>query len=250
LNLGDTEGALRHYRLALEIAERLAAADQLDVRSRDDLQTSYRKLAAMLVEAQPAVALDYYEKAFAIVQTLREANIASVSLRRDLAASRLAIGEALHRMGKRDEALEHMTRAVEIMREIVAQVPTQVFWMETLARAHSDIGAVLLDRRDHTGALENLMQGLAATEKLVQDAPSSLHFARDRADAYESLGRYYSTLATRSTPNRSELIAQARSWFHKSQAVWQEWTRRKVAMPYAIDRESRVSNILKNLQQP
>jgi serine/threonine protein kinase len=253
LNLGDRAGALAHYRAAVDIAERLAAADQHEVRSRDDLQASYRRAGAILLNDRPAEALDYYRKAFAVTQNLREASFTNINYRRDLASGRLAIGEALHRLGKKDEALDYMTRALEAMREVIAAAPHQIFWIETLARAHADIGALLLDRGDAAGALENLLQGLAATEKLIRNTPSSLHFQRDRADAYESLGRYYATLAARpgtTAASRLEMKTQARSWFQKSLAVWQEWTHRKVAVPYAARREDQASAFLADLKLP
>ena len=109
-----------------------------------------------------------------------------------------------------------------------------------------DIGGVLLDGRDDGRALEHYLEGLAATEKLVQHGPANLYFQRYRADAFESLGRYYSTLATRPAAQRPvELKAQARSWFQKSQAVWQEWTHRKAALPYAERRQSQIAELLK-----
>lgn len=253
LNLGNRAGALAHYRAAVDIAERLAAADQHEVSSRDNLQASYRRVGAILLNDQPAAALDYYRKAFAITRNLSELNFTNLNNRRDLASGRLAIGEALHKLGKKDEALDNMTLALEAMREVIAAAPHQIFWIETLARAHADIGALLLDRGDAAGALENLLQGLAATEKLIANTPSSLHFQRDRADAYESLGRYYATLAARpraSAASRLEMKSQARSWFQKSRAVWQEWTGRKVAAPYAAQREKRIAAFLADLKLP
>jgi tetratricopeptide (TPR) repeat protein len=253
LNLGDRAAALTHYRAAVDLAERLAAADQHEVRSRDDLQASYRRVGGILLNDQPAAALDYYRKAFAITQNLSEASFTNINNRRDLASGRLAIGEALYKLGKKDEALDYMTHALESMREVIAAAPQQIYWIETLARAHADIGAVLLGRGNTAGALENLLQGLAATEKLIRNTPSSLHFQRDRADAYESLGRYYATVAARpgaTAAGRLEMKTQARSWFQKSLAVWQEWTHRKVAVPYAARRESRAAALITDLKLP
>jgi eukaryotic-like serine/threonine-protein kinase len=249
LNLGDREGALRHYRAAAAIGARMAAADPHEVRARDELQTSYRRIGAALIDLQPAEALTYYQKAFALAEALSESNIANLNSRRDLASSRLALGEALHRLGRSDEALGHMTGALEVMQQVVAAAPNQVFWLETVVRAHSDLGDVKLNLGDAAGAFEHYSQALAATGKLLDQAPDNLYFQRDRADAFEALGRYYVRVAARpeaSGPARSERRALARSQFEQSHAIWQNWLRRKAAVPFASRRENRVAALLKN----
>jgi hypothetical protein len=45
------------------------------------------------------------------------------------------------------------------------------------------------------------------------------------------------------------MIAQARSWFQKSQAVWQDWIKRKAAAPYAARRDARVEDFLASLEK-
>ena len=47
---------------------------------------------------------------------------------------------------------------------------------------------------------------------------------------------------------RSELRAEARSWFQKSLAVWQDWTNRNVATPYAARRQSQVAAVIATLE--
>jgi len=241
LNLGDRAGAISHYKAAIEVAERLAAADQREVRSREDLQTSYRRLGTMLLEKNPAEALRHYRKAFAITEALSQANLSNLNTRRDLVVGRMAIGEALHKLGKNKEALDYLTPALEMMEGVVAAAPHQIFWIETVVRAHSDIGDVLLDLGKAPAALEHYRAELAAAEKLLRQAPSNLYFQRDRADAFESLGRYYASIGDKT---------QARAWFEKSQTAWRDWTIRKVAVPFAIRRESRVAASLDALDQP
>jgi len=241
LNLDDRSGATSHYKSAVEAAERLAAADPQEVRSREDLQISYRRLGAMLLEDQPGEALRHYRKAFEISETLSNANPSDINSRRDLVAGRLAIGEALHRLGRNKEALDYLNVALKMMQQVIADAPHQVFWVETLIRAHADIGDTLLDLGDAPGALENYRQELAIAEKLHQNVPSNLYFQRDRADALESLGRYYARL---------KMKEQARAWFEKSRTVWQDWINRKVATPFAIRRESRIIAFLAALDQP
>ena len=221
--------------------------------ARDDLQASYRRLGAILLEEDPAEALACFRKAFAIAQSLSDMSLSNVNNRRDLASGRLAIGEALHRLGKHKEALEHLMAALDATKQLVSAAPNQIYWVESLARAHFSIAKVLLDLHNDAEALAHHQQGLAAAEKLVQSSPASLHFQRDRADAFELLGQYYAAMATRPdnpASLRSEWQRQARSWFEKSQAVWRDWTLRKVATPYAGQREARVETFVASLGKP
>ncbi len=247
LNLGDREGALRHYRAAAAIGEKMAQSDPHEVRARDELQASYRRIGGILIDSQPKEALEYYRKSFALAETLSEANVANLNSRRDLASSRLAVGEALLRLGQKDEALAQMTAAFEIIQQVVAAAPHQIFWLETLVRAHSDLGEAQLNLGDSAHALEHFQQALATTGKLLDQAPSNLFFQRDRADAFEALGECYvrlSALPGIPPGERTERRALARSQFEKSHAIWQDWLRRKLAVQFAVRREARLAGLL------
>lgn len=250
LNLGDRPGALAHYRAASDIAGRMAQADPHDVRVRDELQTVYRRIGSVLIDTQPAEALDYYRKAFTVAQTLSEANITNLNSRRDLASSRLALGEALHRLGRDGDALTEMQAALETMQQVVAAAPNQIFWQETLVRAYSDIAEVKLNLGDAAGALDHNQKALAAAEKMLGQAPGNLYFQRDQADVFEDLGRYYvraAALPGVPAAERASRRAQARLWFRRSEAIWQDWIRRKLALSFAVRRERQVAEFLTNL---
>jgi hypothetical protein len=106
-------------------------------------------------------------------------------------------------------------------------------------------GNILLASGEEKRAEENYKQALAATEDLVRRAPSSLYFQRQHGDSLEALGRYYLALAGR----RPDLKAEARGWLQKSFAIWQDWRRRNVAMPYAGVREGQVAKLIASIDQ-
>ena len=250
LNLGDRSGALSNYRKAMEIGEELVAADRQDVRARGDTAGLYRHMGALLLEENPTEALNFYRRAFALSEELSDANPSNMEFRRDVGLALLGTGESLHKLGKKEEALVNLTRALERTQASIAGAPDQLAWIRTVSRAQADIGSVLLERGDVDGALESHRLGLASAEKLVERAPSNLYFQRDRADAMEGLGRHYRALAARPgvpAGRRSELTAEALSWFQKSLAIWRDWTKRDVATPYAAWRQSRVAAVIASL---
>jgi tetratricopeptide (TPR) repeat protein len=113
------------------------------------------------------------------------------------------------------------------VKAIVAADPDEITWVASVARIYRDIGDASLAQGDEKRALEHYNQALATTEDLIRRAPPNLYFQGYRADALESLGRYYVKLSTR----RPELKTQARLWLRQSLAVWQDWKRRNVAAP-------------------
>jgi hypothetical protein len=115
-----------------------------------------------------------------------------------------------------------------------------------VARIHRDIGNVLQASDDEKGALEHYLAGLAVTEDFLRRAPANLYFRRYRADTQEALGRYYLALAAR----RPELRMEARNWFQKSLALWQDWTARNLAIPYAARRQRQAAAYLASCDQP
>jgi hypothetical protein len=116
-----------------------------------------------------------------------------------------------------------------------------------------EIGNVLLDEGNAAIALDNYREGLAVAERSLRRATSSLNHALDRADLLEALGRYYLSLAGKAgltNARRTELKGEARSYFQKEIAIWQDWTRRKVASPYAGRRETKTLAYLASCDQP
>jgi hypothetical protein len=65
------------------------------------------------------------------------------------------------------------------------------------------------------------------------------------ATSLESLGRYYTTLSRR----RPELKAEARKWLGKALEVWQDWSRRGIAEPFAESRRRHASALLTSIDK-
>jgi len=251
-NLGKPAEALLHFRAAAELNAGLVKADPQDANARRNLAGSYRRVGLMLLATNPAEALQTYQKAFELSNELSSTDTANVHHRSSLADALLGIGQALHRLGKRDEAIQNLTRALELERSIEAVAPESIFLLRTLSRTYLEIGNVLLDQDKGLRALESYREGLRIAERSLQRAPASLSHAIDRADLLEAVGRYYLSSAEQPGINqgrRLQLKVEAKSWFQKDLEVWQGWTRRKVATPYAARRETQVLAFLASCDQ-
>jgi tetratricopeptide (TPR) repeat protein len=207
----------------------------------------------MLLDDNPAEALELYRKALAISSELSSTDAANIYYRSAVADALLGIGQALYNLGKREEALHNLARVVELQKSIEAVAPDRIWLLRTTSRVYMVTGNVLFGRGDAAGALDNYLEGLAAAERSFQRASSSLHHALDRADLLEAMGRYYLTLAARpgiGRARRAELKAEARSCLEKELAIWRDWKERKAAVPYAARRESQAATYMALCNQP
>jgi eukaryotic-like serine/threonine-protein kinase len=245
-NFGDRPGAISHYRLAIKIVKDLAATDLHDVRARVELASAYRNFGAILLEERPAESLKLYQEATAISEKLSVGDPSNTEYRYDFACGQMGIGESLHKLGKNREALQKLTTGLETMKSLAGAEHDALSLADAVARIHRDIGNVLLTGDDEKGALEHYLAGLAITEEFLRRAPANLYFQRYRADTQEALGRYYLALAAR----RPELRVEARTWFQKSLALWQGWTARNLAIPYAARRQRQATAYLASSDQP
>jgi eukaryotic-like serine/threonine-protein kinase len=245
LNLGEKAAAISHARLAIEISDEIATSDRQNVRAQDDLIGPLRNLASIVAEDQPAEALKLYQRAASISEELVAKQPGNFSFARTDAEIRIRIGELLHKLGRNRESRELLASGLDRLKTLFASEHNQVPWVGGLNRAHRALGDVLLVQGDEAGALEHYRESLAVAEEWLRSRPGAPYFERQRADSLESLGRYYQTLAKR----RRELKAEARAWLQKSLDIWQDWTRRNVAAPYASVRERQVAALLASLEK-
>jgi len=88
-----------------------------------------------------------------------------------------------------------LTRSVKLQQPIETAAPQRIWMNRPLGWIYLEIGNVLLDPQDSAGALRNLHAGLAVAERLLKRAPTSIYLQRDRAEALETVGRGYATIA-------------------------------------------------------
>jgi tetratricopeptide (TPR) repeat protein len=186
----------------------------------------------------PSEALALYQKAMILSQALGARNTANVEYRRDLVVGLLGAGKALHLLGRNREALDHLTRMEALARPLIAEDLDNIPWIRTTGAVHTVTADVLLRLGEEDAALRKLHEGLAFSERLLARAPGYLYLERDKADVFEAFGRYYAHLSNR---------GEARSWYRKSQLIWQDWIKKSVGAPYATHRANQVAAAITSL---
>jgi len=246
-NFGDLDGALHRYQAALDLAQGFAAADPRNLNARRNLATCYRRLGMILAHGKPAEAVSYYEKALSIAEDLYASDATNIEYRYALSRTYMGLGEALHTFHKNDDAIQYLTHAVDLEKSIATASPERIWHLRIFSRTYVILGSALHERGDAASALEALQEGLAVADRILQRAPSSLYHQLDRADALEALGHHYVRMSAQrrvAQDRRTELKAEARSWFSKSLAIWQDWTARNLAAPYAGRRQSQAAGLV------
>jgi tetratricopeptide (TPR) repeat protein/tRNA A-37 threonylcarbamoyl transferase component Bud32 len=251
-NFDEPAQALELYQTALEMAERLAASDPRNVNARRNVAVCLWRLAMILAENKPELAVEYGRKSQRISQELAAVDPLNAEYRYHGSRACIWLGGALHTLGRHDEAVREFKQAVELQNAIEAVSPERVWNLRVLSRAYRMMGGALLTGGHPEQALEALREGLVVADRMLQRAPTSLSHQLDRADVLEATGAYYLALASKGqNPARiAEWKAEARSSVEKSLAIWQDWNARNVAMPYAQRRLNRATALLASIKQP
>jgi eukaryotic-like serine/threonine-protein kinase len=244
VNFGDSAAAISHAREAVDVSAAISASDRQDVRAKDDEAGAHRSLGEILSRERPAEALLSYRRAAALAKDLAAVEPSNTKYRQNHAFARIGVGESLHRLGKNQEALQNLIPALEMVNTLTP-ASDMISVLGAPCRIHRGIGDVLLADGDENGALKHYRLALATSDDLLRRYPASVFLQLHRANSLESLGRYYAMLARR----RRELKTEARVWLQKSLDLWQDWTRRNVAAPYAGVRLRQATTMLASVDR-
>jgi len=161
--------------------------------------------SASLVESNPSAAILHAREGLALARS------SPLLISPDGGLAQLADG--LRRLGRYPEAVESLRAAIAARQQLLRQDPEHFTVRQQLLRAAISMEGLLLASSDTTGALEQGRQAVALAEELSAAIPTNPLAQRDRADAYEALGR--------SIEHRDR--AEARRWYQKSLDLWTAW---------------------------
>jgi tetratricopeptide (TPR) repeat protein len=181
-NAGDLAGALRQYRLALELYQALAVVDATNLTTRRYLGLTYERLGAILqAQGEFATALDTYRTSLALREAFAADYPTHADGRRDLGVGYDKIGDALFLMGDLPGALAHYRQALPIYEALVAADPKNANARRTVAVGYERLAKVLAQMGEAPGALSLALQSLAIREALAAADPLNARFREELA---------------------------------------------------------------------
>ena len=139
-SLGDTAGALQHYRTALELRQAAANAEPGNLDIQGDISKSHIVIGdALRHSGDSSAALDEYRISLTIRETLADKS-PSFELRRGVVHSLDALGDALLAMGRIAEARAYYDRSLAIRQALAADHPEDVRVIRAVSVAHISLG--------------------------------------------------------------------------------------------------------------
>ena len=228
VSLGDSRTALTYHRRALGIAAELWAADPTNMLAVSDLSISYRNVCSLLVDEDPGRAAEQCRRGIGL--------LAGVTVWGDhgRVLTFMDLARALQKLGRANEALEMLRKALTIQERIVTMDPDQTDERLWILRIHNLTGGVLQDMGDFAGAIGEHRQALAIAEELLRSHSSLPELRRDEADCYERLGQVHEALGKRqSSPDHWR---ESRYWYERSLELWDHWTDWGVSSPLSSRR--------------
>jgi len=187
-NLGDSTGALAHYRRSLAIRESAAllAPNNHDVQSAL-FGSNHRLGAALRVTGDPAGAIAHVQKALAIQQSLYAAE-PTASQQRILGIAYSRTADELDAAGHVVEARDYTRQALAVFQELFTKDATYTRAHRELAVMQRKVARFSLKAGDATGALQTYAEANRLTASLAALDPKNSEITRDLFVGYKGIG--------------------------------------------------------------
>jgi serine/threonine protein kinase len=242
LNVGDAKQAQIYARKALAIAEVLAAGDSSNQQARSDLIYAYDGMGQAFHLTEPKVAAGWYQKAIALNGKLADRSAAenyAAELDENLA------DELIHQ-NQASERLHLLQEDNRIRLELTKTGRNFLVYQIFLMRSYCKLVDAELAVNDRAKAKQYADSAVPFIDEFKVASPSLL-VLRNLGFCYESIGNIQRRIAgdrLLSASERQTALADAREWYAKSAAVWEEWNRRGVATPESELERRKVENFL------
>lgn len=242
-NLGDTQGGLESHQRALDIRERLAQTNPIDVDLQVDLAESHRSLANIRASAgnNPLHSEPNARRAVTIAQELVAREPSHSRALRVLTEAQDALARILLLKRQLPEALTLCLESLRNAERLVAIDPRNMQARQDLASGHMLAGNIFLQSSDTAKALEHHHKSLEMNQAMAADDPNNdaanrwisqnyMNIAttlRDAGKLEEALRNFRQALSVserlyESNSNDNQAIQQlARLFSHMGDLLWQ-----------------------------
>lgn len=223
---GDADKALENTRTAVAIMEELAVADPNNTKIQAELALSYDRVAEMLtgLTENHSEALSLMRKAQEIGETLAAADPLNTTLRRGQAVGHFNVALVTAKLRDTKTALDSSRKALAIFTEMLSADPQNEEFRQAVAMVQTVVSEMMIENGETAEAIKLLSQSLQTLEKSFADSPTDeiAHFRIGSVQA--GLGKGYAALASESKTSAQKRLAhwrEARSWFQKSQEIYE-----------------------------
>jgi eukaryotic-like serine/threonine-protein kinase len=192
---GATRVRERLVKDALTYLDSLAREASNDPPLQGELAAAYERVGDVRGEVYSASfgdragALDSYQKALSIRETLVATSSRSVQNRRDLAVSYHKIGNALVGTSEAARGLEYLHKSLSLYSDLTSEQPADAGGRRDLGEILTAIGLANEDKGDMALALENARKALTIYQELLRVDSNDRANRRSLSVCYENIGR-------------------------------------------------------------
>ncbi|MBI4903906.1 MAG: protein kinase [Acidobacteria bacterium] len=249
IHLNRPAEASGYYEQALAMAETALALEENDVRARRDVNRLLRKLALMVVDANPERALGLCNRAVPISEALVSKSPKTVSYMRDHADGVLIVGYAVENLGRVKEAMGHYEKTLALQTEIRRMSPDLRRVRREMEETLSSLGDSCVKLGLETDAMRYYEKAREITVGLLWDRPTDAYLLRDLTDLNEQMAALHGRIAKRGGPQAKEHWKQAQEFGQKSLDTWLEWPKRFAPGEFAAVRAERARKLVEEYRK-
>jgi eukaryotic-like serine/threonine-protein kinase len=256
MRTNDVRGALVEYRAALDIDRNLVAVDPNASQALLDLSFSESKVGSALGKlGLTREALVNLRSGVARQESLAVKDPHHVLLDNHLANSYTRLANCLLASGNKKEAIEYYRKAVAARLAYSQKSPNSSMNRGALAECYTNL-AKALEPGDRENALKQYNNALELLEQLTVVDRSNAQYRINLADALSNAAHLYVHMASGEPSTRVQYWTKARSFYQRSQELWQELDKagkvpaaRNRAIQEVSGELTRCNDSLANLQQ-
>jgi len=180
---------------AVSIAESLAARFPHDTNLKQTVWKIYESASSIFEEIDDARGFALCDKSRQIVEEIIAADRANTQARHNLSKSFSRLGISAANLGRPEEAIGYLERAMAIVRELHEKDPLNRGYDRDVSSLYIRMGVTRYKQRDFPAALAAFQNSAASFEKQIAGDPANTILLRDSAIAYRHAGITHKELA-------------------------------------------------------
>jgi serine/threonine protein kinase/tetratricopeptide (TPR) repeat protein len=237
--MGDYPRALASYRQGTSIREPIAQ-DPAATFFRTHLAGDYYGVGQMLMRTgNLGQAVESSRTGVRILEELSQADSSNATLREFLGESYGGLMQILEQQGDLDEAVNDGRKALAIYSSLVSLDPSNRLAGDNLGFAEANLGEALVAKGNPEEAMKYILKATATFEGIDH---KSRYVVAGQAQSYLSRGTAVMSLANRtpSTSKKLDQLREARSWYQRSLATWQQEPDHDSKDPFGSEQGKRI----------
>jgi tetratricopeptide (TPR) repeat protein len=214
-NVGDTAGALLHYRKMVEIAELLRKSDPANRRAAFDYGMALQRLANAMLESSPAEGIAMFRRSLESLEQQMAADPVNRRIQTLVVQTLWFMGDGLAKVGDQAGAATSYRRALDIGEPAADADPKDIRIRTMLQRVYQSLIGFSARRGRREEVEKNCVKGLQVTENMIPLDPRNLAILTRKPQILAACGEALALLAKPGKP-----APDAASYFDRSLAAW------------------------------